>query len=40
VAAVAEQHRITVLHYDSDYDIIRELTNLQALWVAEPGDIP
>ena len=39
VAAVAEQHRITVLHYDSDYDTISEITDLQSQWVVERGDI-
>ena len=39
VAAVAEQHRITVLHYDSDYDVISELIDLQARWVVERGNI-
>lgn len=39
VAAVAEQHRITVLHYDSDYDTISEFTDLQAQWVVERGNI-
>lgn len=39
VAAVAEQHRITVLHYDSDYDTISELIDLQARWVAPRGTI-
>ena len=39
VAAVAEQHRITVLHYDSDYDTISEFIDLQAQWVVERGNI-
>ena len=39
VAAVAEQHRITVLHYDSDYDAICEFSGLQAQWVVERGEI-
>jgi predicted nucleic acid-binding protein len=39
VAAIAEQHRITVLHYDSDYDAISEFTQLQARWVVERGSI-
>jgi predicted nucleic acid-binding protein len=39
VAAVAEQHQITVLHYDSDYDTIREFTDLQAVWVIGRGDV-
>lgn len=39
VAAVAERHRITVLHYDSDYDTICEFTDLQAVWVIGRGDV-
>jgi predicted nucleic acid-binding protein len=39
VAAVAEQHRITVLHYDSDYDTISEVIDLEAQWVVERGTI-
>lgn len=38
-AAVAEQHGITVLHYDSDYDVISEFTGVQAMWVVERGGI-
>ena len=39
VAAVAEEHRVTVLHYDSDYDTISEFTGVQARWVVERGSI-
>ena len=39
VAAVAEHHRITVVHYDSDYDTICEFIDLQAQWVVERGNI-
>lgn len=39
VAAVAEQHRMTILHYDSDYETISEFTSVQAMWVVERGDI-
>ena len=39
VAAVAQQHGITVLHYDSDYDTISEFTDLQARWVVERGSL-
>jgi hypothetical protein len=39
VAAVAEQHRNSVLARDADYDAISEFTGVQALWVVEPGDI-
>ena len=37
--AVAEQHQITVLHHESAYDTISELTGVQPLWVVERGDI-
>lgn len=39
VAAVAERHRLIVLHYDSDYDTISEFTGVQARWVVERGDL-
>jgi predicted nucleic acid-binding protein len=39
VAAVAEQHRITVLHYDSDYDTISEFIGVEARWVVERGQL-
>jgi len=39
VAAVAEEHRITVLHYDSDYDTISEFIDLQALWIVARGEV-
>jgi len=39
VAAVAEHHRITVVHYDSDYDTICEFIDLQAQWVVERDNI-
>ena len=39
VAAVAEQHHITVLHCDADYDTISKFTDLQALWVIGRGDV-
>ncbi|MER7610877.1 PIN domain-containing protein [Nonomuraea wenchangensis] len=40
VAACAEVHRATVLHYDRDFDLIAEVTGQPALWVAPPGSIP
>jgi predicted nucleic acid-binding protein len=38
VAAVAERHRVTVLHYDGDFDHVAALTGQAAEWVAPRGD--
>ncbi|MEU5868334.1 MULTISPECIES: PIN domain-containing protein [unclassified Nonomuraea] len=40
IAACAEVHQATILHYDRDFDIISEVTGQPALWVAPPGSIP
>ncbi|MGW2150231.1 PIN domain-containing protein [Nonomuraea bangladeshensis] len=40
IAACAEVHGATVLHYDRDFDLIAEVTGQPALWVAPPGSIP
>lgn len=40
VAATAERHRLTVLHYDRDFDLIAEVSDLRAEWVAPPGSVP
>ncbi|KAB8197828.1 PIN domain-containing protein [Nonomuraea phyllanthi] len=40
IAACAEVHGATVLHYDRDFDIISEVTGQPALWVAPPGSVP
>jgi predicted nucleic acid-binding protein len=37
IAAVAERHGATVLHYDGDYDMIAEVTGQPTQWVAGPG---
>ena len=41
VAAVAEQHRAAVLHYDTDYELLAERTDLafERVWAAERGTI-
>jgi predicted nucleic acid-binding protein len=41
VAAVAERHDVGVLHYDSDYDILREKTDLRfdSVWLAPAGTL-
>jgi predicted nucleic acid-binding protein len=37
VAATAELNRLTVLHYDGDFDMITSLTGQPAEWVVPPG---
>ena len=41
VAATADRHRLGVLHYDRDYDLIAEKTDLDfdSVWLAAPGTI-
>ncbi|HCU94328.1 MAG TPA: hypothetical protein DHU96_17070 [Actinobacteria bacterium] len=36
IAAVAERERVTVMHYDSDYDLIANITGQPMQWVV-PG---
>ena len=40
IAAVAERERVTVLHYDSDYDLIAKLTGQPVQWVVPRGTVP
>ena len=39
IAAIAERNGLTVLHYDKDFDVIRERTSatLSAEWLAPPA---
>jgi len=37
VAATAERHGATVLHYDGDYDMIAAITGQDTVWVAPAG---
>ncbi len=39
IAAAAENERLTVLHYDADFDRIASVTNQPTEWVAEPGTL-
>lgn len=39
IAATAEQHGATVLHYDADYDRIAGVTGQPAEWVAAKGSL-
>lgn len=40
IAAVAERERVTLLHYDGDYDIIAQVSAQPAQWVVPRGTIP
>jgi predicted nucleic acid-binding protein len=40
VAAVAERERVTVLHYDNDYDLIAQVTGQPVTWVVPRGTVP
>ncbi|MGA4545598.1 PIN domain nuclease [Uniformispora flossi] len=37
IAATAERHGVTVLHYDGDYDMIAAITGQPMRWIAPPG---
>lgn len=38
IAATAERHGVTMLHYDRDYDRIAEVTGQPTEWVVPPGE--
>jgi predicted nucleic acid-binding protein len=40
IAAVAERHGVTVLHYDADYDLITDVTGQATEWVVPRGAVP
>ena len=40
LAAVAERHGVTLLHYDADFDLIAPLSSHPILWVAPRGSVP
>lgn len=39
IAAVAERHGVTALHYDADYDRIAAVTGQVVQWIVEPGSV-
>jgi predicted nucleic acid-binding protein len=41
IAAIADRHSLGVLHYDADYDLIAERTDLrfESVWLAERGSL-
>ena len=40
IAAVAQRERATVLHYDSDYELIAQVTSQPVTWVVPRGTVP
>ncbi len=40
IAAVAEREGVTLLHYDSDYDVIAEISRQPMQWVVPRGTVP
>ncbi len=40
IAAVAEREHVTLVHYDSDYDLIAEVTRQPMRWVVARGSVP
>jgi predicted nucleic acid-binding protein len=39
IAAVAERHRVTIMHYDADYDTIANLTGQPTEWIVDRGSV-
>jgi predicted nucleic acid-binding protein len=40
IAAVAEREHLAVLHYDSDFDLIAQVTGQPMQWVVPRGSVP
>jgi predicted nucleic acid-binding protein len=40
LAAVAERHGLTVLHYDADFDHVAKVTSQRVEWVVPRGSVP
>ena len=40
IAAVAERHGLTVLHYDADFDHVARVTGQAMQWVVPRGSVP
>ncbi|MHB1568681.1 MAG: PIN domain-containing protein [Solirubrobacteraceae bacterium] len=41
ISAIADVHQVGILHYDGDYDLIREKTGLafDSIWLAARGEL-
>ena len=40
IAAIAERHRLVVLHYDKDFDLIAKVSGQTVEWVVPAGTVP
>ena len=40
IAAVAERERLSVLHYDRDFDLIASVTGQKVEWIVPAGSVP
>lgn len=40
IAAVAEREKLTVLHYDKDFDLIASFTGQTTDWIVPAGSVP
>jgi predicted nucleic acid-binding protein len=40
IAAVAEREHVTLMHYDSDYDLVAQVTRQPMQWVVPRGTVP
>jgi hypothetical protein len=40
LAAVAERHGVTLLHYDADFDLLAAVTGQAATWIVPRGSVP
>ncbi|MGH3655478.1 MAG: PIN domain nuclease [Micromonosporaceae bacterium] len=40
IAAIAERHDVTLLHYDADFDAVGQVTKQNAEWVVPRGAVP
>ena len=38
-ATVAAQHRLTLVHYDADFEIVAQVIDLDHRWVADRGTL-
>jgi predicted nucleic acid-binding protein len=40
IAATAERHGVTVLHYDRDFDLMAEVSDQRTEWIVPAGSVP
>ncbi|MEO6204341.1 MAG: PIN domain nuclease [Mycobacteriales bacterium] len=40
LSAVAERHRVTLLHYDRDFESVADITGQETVWIVPAGSVP